>query len=136
MSVFKRKGMAFCVLAALGAECVLLLLFMAVCAFLIGRELLPVEQMNLYCILCVFLSIFPVCATISGARGEKHLPFCLLSGGGECVILLLSAAGINGLEPYGAWTLRVFGAAFSAALAAAFLQIRQNDAQKRRRKRR
>lgn len=136
MSFLKRKGSAVCVLIAVGMEMALLGLLLALCAWLIQLELLPVEYMNGYCILCVFLSVFPVCATTSGARGRGYLPFCLLCGGGACVFLLVAAALLNGAEPYGAWTLRVFAAVFIAALAAAFVQIRHNAKRKNRRKKR
>lgn len=135
MSVFKKKGIAVGVLLALAGELVLLALLLAVCAWLIQREWLGVEYMNVYIILCVFLSAFPVCTTTSGARGRGYLPFCLLCAGSLVIFLLLTAASVNGLEPYGAWALRVFASAFSAALAAAFVQIRHNAARKTRRRR-
>lgn len=136
MSVFRQKGIAFGALVALAAEMAALALLLALCAWLTGIEALPQEYMNGYIILCVFLSVFPVCATISGGRGRGHLPFCLLCAAEMVFVLLLTAAAVDGLEPYGAWTLRVFGGAFFGALAAAFVQIRHNGKRKQRRHRR
>ncbi len=135
MSVFKRKGMLFCALVALAGEGIALLVLLALFAWLTQCELLPEKYMYGYIILCVFLSVFPVASTISGGRGRGHLPFCLLCGGELVVLLLIAAPVINSAEPYGAWTLRVFGGAAAGALAAAFLQIRHNAARKHRRKR-
>ncbi len=135
MSVFKKKGIAVGVLLAFSGELVLLVLLLGLCAWLMQKEILGVENMNVYIILCVFLSVFPICATTSGARGRGYLPFCLLSAAALVVFLLLTAASVSGLEPYGTWTLRVFASAFSAALTAALLQIRHNAAKKSRRRR-
>lgn len=135
MSVFKRKGMLFCALAALVGEGSALLALLALCAWLTGLEWLPEEYVNGYIMLCVFLSAFAVCTTISGGRGRGHLPFCLLCAAELVVLLLLLAPVANNAEPYGAWTLRVFAASAAGALAGAFLQIRHNAARKHRRKR-
>ena len=135
MSFLKRKSMAVGVLLALAAEIILLLLFLLLCAWMIQRELLPQKYMNLYIILCVFLSVFPACATISGVRGRGYLPFSLSCAGSLCALLLVTAASAKGLEPYGIWTLRAFGAAFLGASAAAFLQIRRHGGGRRRKKR-
>lgn len=135
MSVFKKKGIVVGVLLAFTGELVLLALLLGVCAWFVQREWLGLEYMNVYIILCVFLSVFTVCTTTSGARGRGYLPFCLLSSGSLVIFLLLAAASVNGLESYGAWTLRVFASAFSAALAAALVQIRHNAARKMRHRR-
>ena len=135
MSFLRRKSMAVCVLIALAAEIALLLLLLLLCAWLIQGELLPQSYLNVYIILCVFLSILPVCATTSWARGRGYLPLCLLCAAALCAVLLLTAASVKGLTPYGTWVLRVTGAALAAALSAAFLMIGRVGGRKRKRRR-
>lgn len=127
--------MTVTVLIALAAETALLFLFLLLCAWLIQRELLPQQHMNLYIILCVFLSIFPVCATTSWVRGRGYLPLCLSCAGALCALLLLTAASVKGLVPYGAWVLRIAGASLAAALSAAFLMIGRSGGHKHKRRR-
>ncbi len=127
--------MTFSVLIALAAELTLLLLFLLLCAWLIQRELLPQRHMNVYIIFCVFLSTFPVCYTTSWARGRGYLPLCLSCAGALCAVLLLTAASVKGLTPYGAWILRIAGASLAAALSAAFLVIEHSGGRKHKRRR-
>ncbi len=132
MSNLKKKN--FLTLSLVGAgECAaMLMVLLALGCFLLWKELLPMEVMNIIIKMSVFLSVFVSGCTISGARGRGYLlcnAICAISLI-ACMMLVCALAGEK--ASYGLWLLENLAVAAAAVLFGTFVQFRHNSHAKRR----
>ena len=131
MSFLKKQSLlSGAILSVILIWCLLFLLI-ALVSVMCGHELLPMNGMNIFIILCEVISIFSVAASISGVYAKKYLYFCMICAGIYSLTVALVSICLDITSFSVKWIFENTVYCVLSGLLAAFVHIPQKKRKRR-----